>query len=100
MSKLMKKVVICLTVAAFLMSCGLALAAEKAAAKAEKQWFVLKDVKGRCSVRELKAATPKTIAGPYATKEAAHKAKDEKCPKTEKPEKGKTNPTPPKPKVP
>jgi len=97
MSKLMKKVVIGLTIAAFLVSCGFAVAAEKPAAKAEKQWYVLKDVKGRCSVRELKDKSPTTIAGPYATKEAAHKAKDEKCPKVEKPEKGKTPPAP-KPK--
>jgi hypothetical protein len=51
---------------------------------ADLSWFVLQDSKGRCSVRQMKDKSPKTIAGPYATKEAATKAKAEKCPKTEK----------------
>jgi hypothetical protein len=86
--RVVKNLVICLTIAAFVISCGAALAAEKPAAKkAEKQWYVNKDVKGRCSVRQMKDKSPTTISGPHATKEEAEKAKADKCPKAEKPEK-------------
>jgi hypothetical protein len=51
---------------------------------AEKQWYVLKDKNGTCTVRQLKEKTKTAIGGPYATKDAAQKAKAEKCPKTQK----------------
>ncbi len=49
---------------------------------AEKQWYVLKDSKGTCKVVQLKEKSPKTIAGPFASKADAQKAKAEACPKT------------------
>ena len=61
----------------FALGAALALAAEKS-------WFVQKDKNGVCSVHQLKAKTDKTIAGPFPTKDAAMKAKAEKCPKAEK----------------
>jgi len=51
---------------------------------AAEQWVVIKDSQGKCSVRKAKGTTPKTIAGPFATKAEAEKAKKEKCPKPEK----------------
>ncbi len=49
-----------------------------------EQWVVIKDSKGRCSVRTTtKGKTAKTIAGPFATKPEAEKAKAEKCGKPE-----------------
>jgi hypothetical protein len=48
---------------------------------AADQWVVIKDSAGKCSVRQTKGKTPKTIAGPFATKAEAEKAKGEKCPK-------------------
>jgi hypothetical protein len=54
------------------------------AVAAEKQWYVSKDKTGKCSVRQLKDKTASVIAGPFASKEAAKKAKEEKCPKASK----------------
>jgi hypothetical protein len=59
---------------------------------ADLQWYVIKDVNGRCSVRQLKAKTAKTFLGPFADKEAAMKAKTEKCPKPETKEPAKKEP--------
>ncbi len=75
--RVLKHIVILVIVLAFAFAPSLALAAEK-------QWFVIKDKNERCSVRQLKGATEKTIAGPFATKDQAEKAKAEKCPKVEK----------------
>jgi len=52
-----------------------------------KQWYVQKDKRGVCSVHQLKAKTAKTIAGPFATKDEAQKAKAKECPKKEKTQK-------------
>ncbi len=49
-----------------------------------EEWAVIKDSSGKCSVRSVKKATPKTIAGPFKSKAEAEKAKQEKCPKPEK----------------
>lgn len=46
------------------------------------RWIVIKDSHGRCSVRTASALTGTTIAGPFATKGEAHKAKMEMCPPT------------------
>ena len=46
-------------------------------------WFVIKDVNDVCRVIEAKDKTPKTIGGPYKTKEDAEKAKDKLCPTME-----------------
>lgn len=86
---MLKKSVMLMAVAIFALTCGLcAFAAEKKAEKQTekqtKQWFVLKDKNGKCSVHQEKGPTPTTIAGPFATKEEAVKAKEEKCPKPEK----------------
>jgi hypothetical protein len=75
--KALKYIVILVITLVFAVSSGLAMAAEK-------QWFVIKDSRERCSVIQAKAATPKTIAGPFATKDQAQKAKEEKCPKVQK----------------
>ncbi len=48
---------------------------------AADQWAVIKDTKGRCSVRKVVKKTEKTVAGPFATKAEAEKAKQEACPK-------------------
>jgi hypothetical protein len=57
---------------------------------ADKQWVVVKDSKGNCSVRSTtKGKTPKTVEGPFATKAEAEKAKATACPKSPKPEKRK-----------
>ncbi len=73
----LKKIAVLTIVVIFALCSGLALAAEKS-------WFVQKDKNGVCSVHQLKAKTDKTIAGPFPTKDAAMKAKEEKCPKPEK----------------
>ena len=70
----LKKIAVLTIVIIFALGSGLALAA------AEKSWFVQKDKNGVCSVHQLKAKTDKTIAGPFPTKDAAMKAKTEKCP--------------------
>lgn len=73
----LKKIVVLLVVVAFSLMSALAWAAAK-------QWVVIKDSKGVCKVIQAKGKTPKTIAGPFATKEEAQKAKAVKCPKAEK----------------
>ena len=42
-------------------------------------YVVIKDKNGRCSVREFDHKTPKTIAGPFKTKDEAYKAKEKEC---------------------
>ena len=46
---------------------------------ASADYVVIKDKNGRCSVRESDHKTPKTIAGPFKTKEEAEKAKEKLC---------------------
>ena len=46
---------------------------------ATADYVVIKDKNGRCSVRESDHKTPKTIAGPFKTKEEAVKAKEKEC---------------------
>ncbi len=48
---------------------------------AADKWFIIKDAKDVCKVIEAKERTPKTIGGPYKTKEEAEKAKDKLCSK-------------------
>jgi hypothetical protein len=81
--KVFRKTVIFLVIAVFSLTSGLALAAAKQdkAKKAEKQWVVIKDKNGKCSVRAVThGKTEKTIAGPFATKELAEAAKAKECP--------------------
>ena len=101
--KVFRKTVIFLVVAVFALTSAIVLAAEKQdkqdkQKKQEKQWVVIKDKNGKCSVHETtKGKTPKTIAGPFATKELAEAAKAKECPpKAEKPEKKKGLPPPAK----
>lgn len=75
---MLKKAIILLGVAIFALTCTLTAFA------AEKQWCVTKDKRGVCKVIQCKDKTPTTIAGPFPTKEAATKAKAEKCPKHDK----------------
>jgi hypothetical protein len=72
-AKLKKTLIFCMT-ALFLLVSAMALAADKS-------WFVIKDSKGTCKVLQAKERTPKTIAGPFASKAEATKAKEESCPK-------------------
>ncbi len=87
---MLKKIVVVVAVAIFAFTCSAVVfaaepkKAEKQTEKQAKQWFVLKDKAGKCSVRQEKGPTPTTIAGPFATKEEAMKVKEEKCPKPEK----------------
>lgn len=75
---LLKRLAALLLAMVFCLVCGLSFAAEK-------HWVVVKDNKGKCSVRSTtKGKTPKTIAGPFATKPEAEKAKAEQCPKPAK----------------
>lgn len=69
-----KKLLILCVVSLFCVVSAVALAAEK-------QWYVLKDSKGVCKVVQLKEKSPKTVAGPFAAKADAQKAKAEVCPK-------------------
>jgi cell division protein FtsN len=46
---------------------------------ASADYVVIKDKNGRCSVRESDHKTPKTIAGPFKTKEEAQNAKEKEC---------------------
>jgi len=78
---MLKKAIILLAVSVFALTCTLTAMA------AEKQWCVTKDKKGVCKVIQCKDKTPTTIAGPFPTKEAAKKAKEEKCPKPAKKDK-------------
>lgn len=47
---------------------------------AAEKWFIIKDVNNVCKVIEAKEKTPKTIGGPYKTKDQAEKAKEKLCP--------------------
>ncbi len=76
--RVMKKLVVFLMVAVFALVSGLAFAADK--------YVVIKDKKGVCKViKAKKDKTAKTIAGPFATKAEAQKAKEKECPKKKKP---------------
>jgi len=75
---MLKKAVVLMAVAVFALTCTLCAFA------AEKQWYVIKDKKGVCKVIQAKEKTPAYLAGPYPSKDAARKAKEEKCPKPEK----------------
>ncbi len=46
---------------------------------ASADYVVIKDKNGKCSVRGSDHKTPKTIAGPFKTKEEAVKAKEKEC---------------------
>ena len=97
--KVFRNTVIFLVVAVFSLMSAFALAADKPEKqlKSEKQWVVIKDKNGKCSVRAVThGKTEKTIAGPFATKELAEAAKAKECPKTEKPAKKKEMPPPTK----
>ncbi|MCA1961760.1 MAG: hypothetical protein LDL33_13310 [Desulfomonile sp.] len=72
----MKKFLILMALALFVFTSTAALAAD--------QYFVLKDKNNKCYVKKLKAQTPATIAGPFASKAEADKVKAEKCPKPAK----------------
>lgn len=74
MGKKMWKMIVVFVVA-------LSLSLATTLAFAAEQWFVVKDAKGVCRVIKAKAKTAKSIAGPFAKKEDAVKAKEEKCPK-------------------
>lgn len=52
-------------------------------------WVVIKDKNGICKVIKAQDETPKTIAGPFKTKEEAEKAKLTECAKGEGSTKGK-----------
>jgi hypothetical protein len=69
----MKKLLVFLAVTIFALTSTLGLAAGKS-------WFLIKDKNGVCKVIEAEKKTPKTIAGPFTSKDAAAKAKDKKCP--------------------
>ncbi|MFH1115238.1 MAG: hypothetical protein V1792_15115 [Pseudomonadota bacterium] len=69
-----RKAAVVLVVTAFLFMSGLSFAAGQ-------KWVVIKDSKGVCKVVQAKDKTPKTIAGPFATKDEALKAKAAKCDK-------------------
>jgi outer membrane biosynthesis protein TonB len=60
-----------------LLALGFALTITVSLASAD--YVVIKDQNGRCSVRESDHKTPKTIAGPFKTKEEAVKAKEKEC---------------------
>jgi hypothetical protein len=44
-------------------------------------YVVIKDKNGICKIIKAQEKTPKTIAGPFKTKEEAEKAKDRECSK-------------------
>jgi hypothetical protein len=45
-------------------------------------YVVIKDKNGNCKIIRAQEKTPKTIAGPFKTKEEAVKAKEKECTKT------------------
>jgi hypothetical protein len=49
---------------------------------ASANYVVIKGKNGVCKVIEAKDKTPKTIAGPFKTKDEAENAKAKECPKT------------------
>ena len=50
----------------------------------DKKWFIIKGKSGVCRVISAADKTPKTIAGPYDTKETAQEAKIKLCGDTSK----------------
>ncbi|MFH0958404.1 MAG: hypothetical protein V1897_06840 [Pseudomonadota bacterium] len=52
-----------------------------AAFAAGDSYVVIKDKKGVCKIIKAQEKTPKTIAGPFKTKEEAQKAKEKECAK-------------------
>ena len=52
-----------------------------AAFAAGDSYVVIKDKNGICKIIKAQEKTPKTIAGPFKTKEEAQKAKEKECAK-------------------
>jgi hypothetical protein len=52
-----------------------------AALAAGDSYVVIKDKNGICKIIKAQEKTPKTIAGPFKTKEEAQKAKEKECAK-------------------
>ncbi len=77
-----KRVVVLCLALVFLLTTALVLAAGDS-------WVVIKDKNGICKVIKAQEKTPKTIAGPFKTKEEAEKAKVTECAKAEGSTKGK-----------
>ncbi len=48
---------------------------------AGESWVVIKDKNGVCKIIQSDHKTPKTIAGPFKSKEDAEKAEAKECPK-------------------
>ena len=71
--KHLKRIVGTITLIFFVLSPLVGLAAEK-------QWCVVKDKKEKCRVIQCEKKTPKTVAGPFKTKDEADKAKAKECP--------------------
>ena len=53
-------------------------------------WVVIKDKNGICKVIKSDHTTPKTVAGPFKTKEEAQKTKEKECAKAESSKPSKT----------
>jgi sensor c-di-GMP phosphodiesterase-like protein len=73
---MLKRIVVLMVAVVFALVSLPALAAD--------QWAVIKDSKGRCYVKQVTKKTEKTIAGPFAAKAEAEKAKKEQCPPAKK----------------
>jgi hypothetical protein len=73
----MKRLIVIIVAAAFCLSSSVVFA------KAYR-FYIVKDKKGVCKVIEADKKTPKTLAGPYKTRENAEKAKATKCPTKKK----------------
>lgn len=58
---------------------------------AAASYVVIKDKNGVCKILEAVEKTPKTIAGPFKTREEAEKAKERECPKAGEPTKKATD---------
>jgi hypothetical protein len=58
---------------------------------AAASYVVIKDKNGVCRILEAVEKTPKTIAGPFKTREEAEKAKERECPKAGEPTKKATD---------
>ncbi len=82
---MIKRLLAILLVLVFSLTATLAIAADSS--------VVIKDKHGVCKVIKSDHKTPKTIAGPFASKDEAKKVKDKECPKENKPAKsGKLTP--------
>ena len=68
---------------AILLAVAFCLTASVVLAKSYK-FYIVKDKAGVCKVIEAEKKTPKTLAGPYKTRENAEKAKATKCPTKKK----------------